>query len=334
MTLKDYLKYIVHGGTLARSDAGRCCELLFAGEASQLDIAGLLCALHARGETVEELVGFLSTMRTHMLRVTCHDPYAIDMCGTGGDGSQSFNLSTAAALLAGACGVTVAKHGNRAVSSKSGSADFLEALHIPFATHSEDAQLHLRDKNFAFLFAPHFHPAMKSVAPVRKELGVRTIFNLLGPMANPAGVKRQLIGVYNPKWMRPLIETLAQSGSEFVIAFHAEGGLDEISLAGDTHYIMFKNSRITEGIWRPETWGVRVCSQDVILGGVAVHNALRLLAVAQGSETELREWIVVNCAPALWISGKAATIEDGATIARDCIVSGKFNAFLNSLRAA
>jgi len=334
MTLKDYLKYVVHGGTLSRADAARCCELLFASEASHVDIAGLLCALHARGETVDELSGFLTTMRDHMNRVSSPDPNAIDMCGTGGDGSHSFNLSTAAALLAATCGVTVAKHGNRAVSSKSGSADILEALHIPLTSSPEEAQLHLIEKHFAFLFAPNFHPAMKSVAPVRKELGVRTIFNLLGPLANPAGVKRQMIGVYNPKWMRPLVETLAQSGSEFVIVFHAEGGLDEITLVGETHYCKLKDSKITEGVWSAESWGAQPSSHDVILGGNAAQNAERLLAVANGNETELCEWIVVNCAPALWISGKASTIEEGVALARECVTSGKFSALINSLRSS
>ncbi|MBL0060679.1 MAG: anthranilate phosphoribosyltransferase [bacterium] len=334
MTLKDYLKYVVHGGALSRIDAARCCELLFASEASHTDIAGLLCALHARGETVDELSGFLATMRSNMTRVSCNDPNAIDMCGTGGDGSHSFNLSTAASLLAAACGVTVAKHGNRAVSSKSGSADILEALHIPLSTNAQDAQRLLDEKNFAFLFAPHFHPAMKSVAPVRKELGVRTIFNLLGPLANPAGVKRQLIGVYNPKWMRPLVETLAQSGSEFVITFHAEGGLDEITLAGDTHYCMLRDTRIIEGVWRAETWGAQTSSHEVILGGNALQNAERLLSVANGNEAELREWIIVNCAPALWIAGKVLSIEAGVSFARDCILSGAFGKYLDSLRTA
>jgi len=334
MTLKDYLKYVVHGGTLSRSDAARCCELLFASEASHTDIAGLLCALHARGETVDELSGFLTTMRAHMTRVSSPDPNAIDMCGTGGDGSHSFNLSTAAALLVAACGATVAKHGNRAVSSKSGSADFLEALGIPLSTRAQDAQCLLVEKNFAFLFAPHFHPAMKSVAPVRKELGVRTIFNLLGPLANPAGVKRQLIGVYNPKWLRPLVETLAQSGSEFVIVIHAEGGLDEITLAGDTHYCMLRESRITEGVWRAEMWGAQASVYEIVLGGTPSQNAERLLTVANGNETELREWIVVNCAPALWIAGRVSSIEAGVTLARDCILSGVFGKYLNSLRTA
>lgn len=332
MTLKDYLKYVVHGGTLSRADAARCCELLFASEASHTDIAGLLCAFHARGETVDELSGFLATMRSHMTPVSCNEPHAIDMCGTGGDGSHSFNLSTAAALLAAACGVTVAKHGNRAVTSKSGSADILEALNIPLTTTPENAQHHLTENNFAFLFAPHFHPAMKSVAPVRKELGVRTIFNLLGPLANPAGVRRQLIGVYNPKWMRPLVETLVQSGSEFVIVFHAEGGLDEITLAGDTHYCMLRDSRVTEGIWRAESWGAQTSTHDIVLGGTPSQNAERLLTVADGNEMELREWIVVNCAPALWVAGRVTSIEAGVTLARDCILSGGFGKYLNSLR--
>lgn len=334
MTLKDYLKYVVHGGRLSRPDAERCCELLFQGEASHIDIAGLLCAMHSRGETVDELCGFLATMRAHMNQVELSDPNTIDMCGTGGDGSRSFNLSTAAALLATACGATVAKHGNRAVSSRSGSADVLEALNIPLCATPEEAKKRLQENHFAFLFAPHFHPAMKSVAPVRKELGVRTIFNLLGPLANPAGVKRQMIGVYNPDWMRPLAEALSRCGSEFVITYHAEGGLDEVSLAGETHFCMLRHGKITEGLWQFTEWGIELHSLDVISGGSAPQNAQRLIAVAAGSETELREWIVASCAPALWLAGKVSAIEEGVVVARNCVTTGAFGNFLNTLRVA
>ncbi|NUO18519.1 anthranilate phosphoribosyltransferase [bacterium] len=328
MTLKDYLKYVVHGGTLAVHDAERCCELLFKSEASQMDIAALLCAMHARGETVDELCGFLSTMRRHMSRVDGFEATAVDMCGTGGDGSHSFNLSTAASLVAAACGVTVAKHGNRAVSSKSGSADVIEALGLPFCESPAQAASLLGEHGFAFLFAPNFHPAMKSVAPVRRELGVRTIFNLLGPLANPAQVRRQIIGVYNPIWLRTVIETLARSGSDWVIACHSEGGLDEISLCGTTYYCMLKDGGISEGKWTPADWGLIPSQVEVVDGSSAANNAVRLRDIANGREPDLREWIVANCAPALWISGLAEDLRDAVVIARRCIVNGQFAEFL------
>ncbi len=330
--LRDFLKQVVHGGTLSREDAAKSCELLFQADSSPLEIGALLSALHARGETVDELSGFLDTMRAHMIRVRSTDKLTVDLCGTGGDGSHSFNLSTAAALLAAACGVTVAKHGNRAVSSKSGSADFLDALNIPFCATAVEAELSLAQYNFAFLFAPHFHSAMKSVASVRKELEVRTIFNLLGPLANPARVRRQLIGVFDPKWMQPLVETLAQSGSEFVIAVHGAGGLDEIALDGDTHYCMLRDGNISEGVWRASGWSASPVDRTAIAGSDDQHNAKRLLAVADGQELELRDWIVANCAPALMLAERVGCFEAAVFSARECVSSGAFKAYLNSLR--
>ncbi len=333
MTLGDYLKYVVHGGTLTREDASRCCELLLSGDASHHEVGALLCALHARGESLDELVGFLAAMRAHMTPVASPVPATIDLCGTGGDGLHSFNLSSAAALLAAACGATVAKHGNRAVSSRSGSADFYEALQIPLSRTSSEAEQLLIETGFAFLFAPYFHPAMKSVAPVRKELGVRTIFNLLGPLANPARVTRQAVGVYNPRWLRPLAETLRDSGSEFVITYHGDGGVDEVTLDGYTHYCVLESGAIREGKWLAQEWGLRSYPLDSIGGGTPAENAARLLAVAQGREPELTAWIIANCAPALLLSGIAATLPNAVSIANDCIASGQFNSYLNTLRA-
>lgn len=332
MTLRDYLKYVVHGGTLSRDDAARCCELMLSGDASQNEIGAILCALHARGETVDELVGFLFAMRARMTRVAIPDAATIDLCGTGGDGLHSFNLSSAAALLAAACGATVAKHGNRAISSRSGSADFYEALGIPFSATADEAGQLLERHSFAFLFAPNFHPAMKSVAPVRKELGVRTIFNLLGPLANPAGVKRQAIGVYNPRWLRPLVEALRECGSEYVITFHGNGGIDEISLEGSTQFCILEAGSIREGTWQARDWGLKSYPLDTVGGGSPAENVKRLLAVARGEEPELAEWIVANCAPALLLAGRAMTLPNAAAIAGDCISNGQFNTYLNTLR--
>ncbi len=282
MSFREHLTHVVCGGTLSHSSAAECCELMLSGHATPIEISGLLCAMHARGEHAHELAGFLSVMRKHMLRVECTDPKAIDLCGTGGDGHHSFNLSTASALLAAACGATVAKHGNRAVSSRSGSADVLEALCIPLHNNAQSAEAALATHNFAFLFAPYFHPAMKSVAAIRKELGVRTIFNLLGPLANPAGVSRQLIGVFNPKWMLPLVETLAEVGSEKVITIHSEDGLDEVTLQGATHFCMLKNGKIETGVWRADEWGLKPTPISAIAGEDAADNAARLLRFAKG----------------------------------------------------
>lgn len=332
MSFREHLTQVVCGGTLSHSAAAECCELMLTGHATPLEVSGLLCAMHARGEHVEELSGFLSVMRKHMLRVACKDPKAIDLCGTGGDGHHSFNLSTAAALLAAACGATVAKHGNRAVSSRSGSADVLEALRIPLHANAQTAGNALAKYNFAFLFAPHFHPAMKSVAPIRKELGVRTIFNLLGPLANPAGVTRQLIGVFNPKWMRPLVETLADAGSEQVMTLHSEDGLDEVTLQGKTHYCTLNDGSIETGVWHATAWGLTPTPLSAIAGEHAADNAARLLRFANGQEPELAEWIFANTAPALVLAERATEFTEAVAIARDCVSSGRFKSFLEQLR--
>lgn len=327
----DFLKRVVQGNKLTATEAAECCSGVLSGSATPVEIAGMLCALHARGETTDELTGFLTSMRAHMSRVTLPDPLAVDLCGTGGDGSHSFNVSTAAALLTAACGVTVAKHGNRAVSSRSGSADVLEALHVPLSTTVEDAERRLREQRFAFLFAPHFHPALKHVAPIRKELGVRTIFNLLGPLANPAGVTRQMIGVFDPRWLRPVVEALALAGSEYVLSVHSQEGLDEVSACGETHYCMLRGGAITEGVWIARTWGLEATTLDAIAGGDAEYNARRLRALANGEERELAEWIIANCAPALVLAEKAGDFAEGVEVARACLRSGQFIVFLNSL---
>jgi len=334
MTLREFLKQVVHGDRLSSAEAAHCCSLLLDGSAEPAQVAGLLCALHARGESVQELSGFLTTMRARMTPVASPASNAIDLCGTGGDGSHSFNLSTASALLASACGATVAKHGNRAVSSRSGSADLIEALSFPIPTSASEAEQQLRIKRFAFLFAPHFHPAMKSVAPVRKELGVRTIFNLLGPLANPASVKRQLIGVYHPRWLRPVVETLADTGSEFVITVHGDGGLDEITPHGATRYCMLRDGKITEGIWYAADWGASPAPHEAVAGGDATENAARLIALAQGGERELALWLLANSAPALVLAGIANDFREGIVLARACLTSGDFADYLETLRTA
>jgi anthranilate phosphoribosyltransferase len=302
------------------------------GDFASLEAGALLCALHARGETLDELSGFLDAMTERMSVVECEDSHAIDLCGTGGDGRHSFNLSTASALLAAACGARVAKHGNRAVTSRSGSADMIEALRIPIHQGAESAALALRQERFAFLFAPHFHPAMKSVAQLRKELGVRTVFNLLGPLANPARVKRQLVGVFDPKWMRPIAETLASRGSEDVMLVHGRGGYDELSASSESLLVRAKDGRIEESALTPEMLGVKPTSEESVRGGDASDNARRLLAIAHGNERELLEWVLANTSPALVIAGIERNYRDATARARSCVDSGAFLQFLQHLR--
>lgn len=326
---KDVLFKLTERTDLTADEARAVMEYVLSGHAPEVDLAALLVALRTKGESVTELCAFLSVMRAHMVPVECAAA-TIDLCGTGGDHSGSFNLSTAAALVAAAGGVPVAKHGNRAITSQSGSADFLDALGIPTSLSADAATQALRRTHFAFLFAPNFHPAMKAVAPVRRQLGIRTVFNLLGPLCNPAGVKRQLVGVYAPELLAPLAEVLLQSGAEHALLVHADG-LDEISAAGETLGIELHNGRLQTVTLTPQTFGLSAVERSEIRGGNAQENADRFRAVAQGGEAQLAEWIVVNAAPAFYLAGKAASLREGAECARAVIQSGVLVDFLTQL---
>jgi anthranilate phosphoribosyltransferase len=307
-------------------------QVMLAGEANEIQIAALLIALRTRGEDVAELAGFLEEIRARMTRIDCKDEFAVDLCGTGGDGSGSFNLSTAAALVASAGGVTVAKHGNRAVSSQCGSADFIEALGIPILGDTTGVETLLAEQQFAFLFAPLFHPAFKSVAPVRKALGVRTVFNLLGPLANPAKVKRQMMGVFHAQWLEPMAQVLARTGSQHVLIVHGAEGIDEISANGPTMIFEYRDKEFTRYEVSPQDFGIESVNSAPLLGGTASENAARFMDVASGKESELREWIIVNAAPAFYLSGKANSLKEGADLSREVILSGRLLSFLNSLK--
>ena len=330
--LKSYIQKVSDREFLSREEASQAMTEMLTDDTSDVHRAAFLTALRTRGETAEELAGFLTALRSRMKRVTCQDENAVDVCGTGGDGSNSFNLSTASALVAAAGGVTVAKHGNRAISSRSGSADFLQALGVPIDGTDTQAETALADDKFAFLFAPNFHPAMKAVAPVRRALGMRTAFNLLGPLANPAGVKRQLVGVFHGQWLEPVTRTLAQTGSVHVLSVHGEGGLDEISACGNTDICEYRDGTIERKRLQPEEIGVSRSSRDAIAGGSAEENVVRFLRMANGHESELREWVVANAAPAFYLAGQAESLPEGATLARDVIVSGTLAMYLSTLR--
>lgn len=330
--LKPHIKRITSGDHLTRAEAADAMRSMLSGTAEPVQIAALLSALSTKGESVDELVGMLDAMREQMTVVPKENAYAVDLCGTGGDGSGSFNVSTAAALVAAAGGVTVAKHGNRAVSSQSGSADFVEALRIPIHEQPERVATQLATRRFAFLFAPHFHPAAKHVASVRRQMGIRTIFNLLGPLANPAQVKRQMIGVFSEVWLEPLANVLAQTGSRHVLVVHGEGGLDEISACGETQVVEFHDGRWTRSKLIPADLGLRETSLESLRGGDAVVNAGRFERLARGEERELAEWVIANAAPAFCLAGQAADLYSASEKARDVIESGILLQFLGKLR--
>ncbi len=329
--LTPYIQKVSDRYSLSREEAAAAMSEMLSGDTSDVHLAAFLVALRTRGETTDELSGFLTVMRQRMTRVSCRDECALDLCGTGGDGSNSFNLSTAAALVAAAGGVTVAKHGNRAISSRSGSADLLEALGCSINGTKEQAEAELNDKRFTFLFAPNYHPAAKAVAPVRRELGMRTVFNLLGPLANPAGVRRQLVGVFHEQWVEPVACTLSQTGSTHVMAVHGDGGLDEISAEGATLVCEYRDGKAERKTVQPEDLGVTRTSRRAIAGGTAEQNAARFLRVADGEEPELREWIVANAAPAFYLSGRTTSLRSGSAMARDVITSGALKTFLPTL---
>ncbi len=297
------------------------------GGATPAQMGAFLMALRQRGETVAELTGAARIMRAKVLRVNAPAD-AIDTCGTGGDGAGTFNISTAVALVIAACGVPVAKHGNRAASSKAGAADTLEALGLDMARAGANAQETLDSLGICFLFAANHHSATRHVAPVRQELGVRTIFNLLGPLSNPAGTKRQLMGVFAERWVEPLARTLGHLGTEHAWVVHGSDGLDEITVTGPTSVAEIK--RHPDGSFdvqtfevTPEDAGLKRSKPEELKGGDVAHNAAALRTLLHGRGGAYRDIVVLNSAAALLVAGKVTTLKDGAVIALDTIMSGK-----------
>lgn len=322
-----YLKLLSEGQTLTREQAAEAMRIMLQGEALPEETAAFLLGLRTRGETIQELVGFTETMREHAVTVDCHDPNAIDLCGTGGDASGTFNISTAATFVCAGAGVTVAKHGNRSVSSKSGSADVLEALGVKVDLRKEGVEFCLREVGMAFIFAPYFHPAMRYVMPVRKKLGVRTFFNILGPLCNPAGVRRQLIGAFNEEVAQKAASILAQLGAEHVVAVHADDGLDELSIAAPSTVFFVRPSDELEETPQgqriePEDHGLGRVPLDEIAGGDADENAGILRSIFEGANGPHRDVVVLNAAYALQASGRFPTIDDCFEAARESIDSG------------
>jgi anthranilate phosphoribosyltransferase len=257
---------------------------------------------------------------------------AIDVCGTGGDGAGTLNVSTATAFVVAACGIPVAKHGNRAMSSRTGAADVLESLGVPINLDAPAARKSLIKPGFAFLFAPSYHPAMKNVAPVRRELGFRTVFNLLGPICNPANVKRQLIGIYAPEWLEPVAHVLAALGTEKAWIVHGADGLDEISTTGATRVAILDNGRVTVAEIAPEDAGIPRSSLSALKGGTSEANARAIRDLFAGAKGAFRDIVLLNAAAALIVAGEAESLKEGVTVASTAIDSGKAQAALDEAR--
>jgi len=322
--IREVLEALLAGEELSEATMEECFVALMSGAWSEPQQAAFLVALRAKGETPGELAAAARVLRRLAVPVVCLRQPVVDTCGTGGDGSGSLNISTGAALVAASCGVAVAKHGNRSISSRCGSADVLEALGVPLELEAEALGTLLDRTGFAFLFAPRLHPAMRAVMPVRRALAVRTLFNLLGPLANPAGVQRQVVGVFSAQ-VQPLVaETLARLGCEHAWVVHSEDGLDEISVSAPTVVVEVRGGRVT-GRWSvdPQEVGAGAAAAGALAGGSAAENAARLLAILRGEESgAAADAVALNAGAALVVAGTVASLEEGFAAAQDALARG------------
>ncbi len=312
---------VAAGSLLSRAEAIGAFDAILSGEVTPSQMGGFLMALRVRGESVEEITGAVTAMRAKMLRVAAPDE-AMDIVGTGGDGSGSYNVSTLAALVVAACGVPIAKHGNRAASSKSGTADTLSALGVKIGIAPAVVERCIREAGIGFMMAPAHHAAMRHVGPTRVELGTRTIFNLLGPLSNPAGVKRQLIGVFSAAWLEPMAEVLRNLGSRRVWITHGADGLDEMTTTGVTKIVELRDGAIRAFEVTPESAGLARADPAALKGGDAAHNAAALRAVLEGASNAYRDIAAFNAAGALVVAGKARELAEGVEMADEALRSG------------
>jgi anthranilate phosphoribosyltransferase len=329
---KALIAKVATGASLTREEAASAFDRMMSGEATPSQMGGLLMALRVRGETVDEITGAVTTMRAKMLGVKAPID-AIDIVGTGGDASGSFNISTCAAFIAAGAGVPIAKHGNRALSSKSGSADVLGALGVKIDLNAEQVGRCIKEAGIGFMFAPAHHPAMKNVGPTRVELGTRTIFNLLGPLSNPASVKRQMVGTFSKHWIVPMAQVLGNLGSDCVWVVHGSDGLDEITTTGTTSVAALENGKVRSFEVNPEDAGLPRAKPEALRGGNAEQNAKALLDVLKGKASAFRDVSLLNAAAALIVAGKAKDLKDGAALAAKSIDSGEAEGRLDRLIA-
>jgi len=328
---KAHIAKVAAGKALDFEEAREAFDIVMSGEATPSQIGGFLMALRVRGETVEEISGAVATMRAKMLPV--HAPAdAVDIVGTGGDSSGSYNVSTAAAFIVAGAGVPVAKHGNRALSSRSGAADALAALGVNIEIGPDRIAQCIGEAGVGFMFAPAHHSAMRHVGPTRVELGTRTIFNLLGPLSNPAGVKRQLVGVFAPEWVEPLAHVLKGLGAEAVWVVHGSG-LDELTTTGITKVAALVDGEIETFDVTPEEAGLPRAKPADLVGGDAAHNAAALRALLDGAHGAYRDIAALNAAAALIVAGRARTLRDGVTLATKSIDEGHARQALERLVA-
>ncbi len=327
---KPLIARAASGASLTEGEAAEAFDLIFSGEVAPAQLGAFLMALRQRGETIDEITGAVRAMRAHMLPVVA-PPRAIDIVGTGGDGHATYNVSTLAALIVAACGVPVAKHGNRASSSRSGASDVLSTLGVRIGISAAGVENCIREAGIGFMSAQTHHAAMRHVAPVRAELGVRTIFNLLGPLANPAGVKYQMLGVYAATWLEPLAHALCNLGSDRVWLVHGADGLDEASTTGPSFVTALDRGAIRSFEITPEAAGVARASLGELRGGTPAVNAAALRAVLAGKKSPYRDIALLNAAAALVVAERAIDLRDGAAQAAAVIDDGRAAATLQKL---
>jgi anthranilate phosphoribosyltransferase len=331
--IQQALAQLLDGRDLSREEARTVMGSIMSGEATPAQIAGFLIALRTKGETADEIAGCAEAMREHALPVRPQRTDLVDTAGTGGDGAKTINISTAAALVAAAAGAGVAKHGNRAVSSASGSADVLEALGFELELPPERVATSIDELGFGFLFAPTHHPAMRHAAPVRRELAARTVFNVLGPLTNPAGARAQVVGVYAPELVRTIAEVLAQLGASRAFVVHGAGGIDELSPAGPNFVCEVVGGSVHARNIDPLELGVARCDPSELRGGLPEENAAAIRAVFAGQNGGRRSAILLNAAGAIAAGGHAEDLREGLELARQAVDSGAAAARLEELIA-
>ena len=330
MNIKSTLESIISLQSLGTSEAETLMGAMMLGELSESQIAALLIALRMKGESTEELIGFVRAMRSKMKRIELSVD-AVDLCGTGGDGWNTFNVSTTASFVVAGAGLKVAKHGNRSISSKSGSADVLQALKIPIDLDSKRVQKNIEEKGLGFLFAPNYHPAMKYVMPARTSLKIRTVFNLLGPLCNPCQVKRQVVGVFSKEWVVPLAKTLGELGADHAIVVNGMNGMDELSLSGPSYMAEWYDGQLNVQELNPANLGLELVSEDKFTGGDANQNAQITTDILNGSEGPKRNMVLLNAAAAIRV-GSGASWSEALERAACSIDSGSAMSVLENLR--
>ena len=320
--IKEAVNILVSGINLSEAEMAECMKEIMEGRATDAQIGAFLAALRIKGETVDEITGAARIMRDKAATIKAPDG-VLDTCGTGGDMSHTFNISTTVALVVAAVGIPVAKHGNRSVSSKSGSADVLEALGIKIDLPPEKVEKCLFETGFGFLFAPLFHPAMKYAIGPRREMGIRTIFNILGPITNPAGAKRQILGVFSSNLTETLAQVLGNLGAEDAMVVHGEDGLDEITVTNSTKVSRFSKGRVENSYLTPEDFGLGRSTRDDLIGGEKDENAKITLQILKGEAGPKRDIVLINSAAAITVAGKTDDFYTGFELAKEAIDSGK-----------